>query len=110
MQVRREDMAQTAFAQIMNEEENPTLLDLCSLDQGFYLAAGITPSCRYFADNNLNTEEKRAAIDGYLKDAATQFVVCVYKEPGERYELIATAQSPFDLNDMRPYKLYRRIE
>ena len=110
MDVRREDMAQTAFAEIINAEENPTLLDLCSLDQGFYLAAGITPGCRYFADNNLNTEEKRAAIDGYLKEGAAQFVVAVYREPGERYELIAQAQSPFDLNDMRPYKLYRRVE
>ena len=110
MDVRREDMAQTVFAQIINEEENPTLLDLCSLDQGFYLAAGVTPNVRYFADNNLNTEEKRAAIEGYLANGAAQFVVAVYREIGEGYELIAEHSSPFDLNDMRPYKLYRRID
>ena len=108
--VKRADMAQTVFAGIMNEEEHPTLLDLTSLDQGFYLAAGITPSCRYFANNNLNTSEKREALDGYLAQGRTLFVVSVWEDPGERYALIAEHESPFDLNDMRAYKLYRRVE
>lgn len=109
-QIKREDMPQTAFAAIMNEEASPTLLDLTSLDQGFYLAAGITPNCRYFADNNLNTQEKREAIAGYLADGAAQFVVTRYADAGEKYELIAEAQGVFDLNDAREYKLYKRID
>lgn len=108
--VSRAEMAQTVFAAIMNEEENPTLLDLTSLDQGFYLAAGITPNCRYFANNNLNTLEKREALDGYLREGRTMFVVSWWEDPGERYELVAQYTSPFDLNDMRAYKLYRRRE
>lgn len=108
--VKRADMAQTVFAGIMNEEENPTLLDLTSLDQGFYLAAGITPSCRYFANNNLNTREKREALDEYLAQGRTMFVVSRWEDPGENYALIAEHTSPFDLCDMRAYKLYRRIE
>lgn len=108
--VKRADMAQTVFAGIMNEEENPTLLDLTSLDQGFYLAAGITPSCRYFANNNLNTREKREALDEYLAQGRTMFVVSRWEDPGEHYALIAEHTSPFDLNDMRAYKLYRRVE
>lgn len=108
--VEREAMAQTVFAQIMNQEENPTLLDLTSLDQGFYLAAGITPTCRYFANNNLNTAEKREALNGYLAQAHTMFVVTRWEDPGERYALVAQHESPFDLNDMRAYKLYRRRE
>lgn len=110
MQVSREDMPQTAFAALMNEEENPTLLDLTSLDQGFYLAAGITPSCRYFANNNLNTAEKREALDGYLADGRTMFVVSCWEEPGSRYACIAEQTGVFDLNDTRVYKLYRRVE
>lgn len=108
--IKRADMAQTVFASIMNEEENPTLLDLTSLDQGFYLAAGITPRCRYFANNNLNTPEKREALDGYLQEGRTMFVVSRWEDPGERYALVAEHTSPFDLNDMRAYKLYRRRE
>lgn len=108
--VKRADMAQTVFAGIMNEEEKPTLLDLTSLDQGFYLAAGITPSCRYFANNNLNTREKREALDEYLAQGRTMFVVSRWEDPGEHYALIAEHTSPFDLCDMRAYKLYRRVE
>ena len=108
--VEKEDMAQTVFAGIMNEEENPTLLDLSSLDHGFYLAADILPNCRYFANNNLNTKEKRDALDGYLAEGRTMFVVSRWEDPGENYALIAEHSSPFDLNDMRTFKLYRRIE
>lgn len=110
MQVRKADMPQTAFAEMMNREENPTLLDITSLDQGFYLAAGIVPNCRYFADNNLQTKEKKEAIASYLAEGKTQFVVTRYADPGERYALIAEADGVFDLNDMRHYKLYERIE
>lgn len=108
--VQKADMAQQVFAEIMNREESPTLLDLTSLDQGFYLAAGITPNCRYFANNNLNTQEKRDALDGYLAEKRTMFVVSRWEDPGENYALIAEHTSPFDLNDVRTYKLYRRME
>ena len=110
MRVKKADMAQTVFAEIMNREEAPTLLDITSLDQGFYLAAGIVPNCRYFADNNLQTQEKRDAIASYLAEGRTQFVVTRYADPGEAYELIAEADGVFDLNDMRHYKLYKRKE
>jgi len=109
-QIKQENMAQHVFAEIMNQEENPTLLDLTSLDQGFYLAAGITPNCRYFANNNLNTKEKRDALDGYLAEGRTMFVVSRWENPGENYALIAEHTSPFDLNDERAYQLYRRVE
>jgi len=110
MRVKKADMAQTVFAEMMNREEAPTLLDITSLDQGFYLAAGIVPNCRYFADNNLQTQEKRDAIASYLAEGRTQFVVTRYADPGEAYELIAEADGVFDLNDMRHYKLYKRKE
>ena len=60
-------------------EAEPTLLDITSLDQGFYLAAGIVPNCRYFADNNLQTQEKRDAIASYLaegRDAVRRDALC----------------------------------
>ena len=110
LKVKKADMPQTKFAEIMAQEENPTLLDLTSLDQGFYLAAGIVPNCRYFADNNLQTEEKKQAIASYLDEGRTQFVVTRYKEPGENYQQIAEASGVFDLNDQRTYKLYKRAE
>ena len=109
LDVRREDMAQSVFAQILRGEEDATLLDVTSLDQGFYLAAGAIPTVRYFADNNLNTREKEEAIAGYLAQGKTRFVVTCYRDVGDRYELIAEHTSPFDLNVPRTYKLYRRV-
>lgn len=110
MEVKREQMPQTVFAAIMREEESPTLLDLTSLDQGFYLAAGITPSCRYFADNNLQTEEKKQALAGYIERRETQFIVTRYRDVGDGYELVAEETGVFDLHDTRTYRLYRRLE
>ena len=110
LSVAREDMAQTRFAEILAGDPDATLLDVTSLDQGFYLASGVEPQAYYFADNNLVTEEKTAAIAGYLKDGVARYVVTCYRDVGEGYELIAEATSPFDLNVPRTYKLYRRIE
>ena len=112
MDIRKEDMAQTAFARIMNAEEAPTLFDYSGLDQGFYLASGIVPTCRYFANNNLNTEEKLTAIAGYIERRETQFIVTSHqKVDSAGYALIAEMEDcPFDMNDPRTYRLYKRVE
>ena len=108
--VKREEMPQTILAEIMKREENPTLLDISSLDHGFYLAADILPTCRYFCELNVESQSKKEAIQSYLKDGATQFVISRYIDPGDRYELIAEAAGVFDLNAPQTYYLYKRIE
>ena len=108
-QVRREEMPQAVFAAEMRAlSPDPTLLDLTSLDQGFYLALGRLPTVRYFADNNLDTPEKREAIAGYLSGQVCEFVVTVWKTPGEGYEAVDRREGVFDLNDRRTYTLWRR--
>ena len=109
--VRREEMPQAVFAEkmrLLSGNGEPSVLDLTSLDQGFYLAAGVLPRTRYFADNNLETEEKREAIGGYLSDGVCEYVVTVWREPGENYEPVAEAAGLFDLADRRNYRLWRR--
>ena len=108
--VKKEDMPQTLFAEIMKQEESPTLLDISSLDHGFYLAADILPTCRYFCELNVESPAKREALQSYLADGVTQFVVTRYMQPGERYELIAEASGVFDLYAPQTYYLYKRIE
>ena len=109
--VRREEMPQTRLASRMRAlSDEPTLLDLSSLDQGFYLAADILPVCRYFADNNLDTAEKREAIAGYLAEGRCEFVVTVWRTLPENYEAVGSASGVFDLNDQRTYTLWRRKE
>lgn len=108
--VKKADMPQTAFAEIIREEEKPTLLDISSLDHGFYLSADILPDCRYFCVLNANAKAQQDAIREYLDTGKTQFVVTRYTDPGERYEQIAEASGVFDLNSPQTYKLYKRIE
>ena len=109
MDVSREEMPQTQFAQIMAGAEQPTLLDWTSLDQGFYLAAGITPTCRYFVNNNLNTEEKRLAYEAAVASGEMEFIVVnAWQEaPGPGYVRVAEASGVFDLASARSYALYR---
>ena len=111
MDVRREEMPQTQLAQVIREEQSPTLLDWTSLDQGFYLASGVTPTSRYFVNNNLNTEEKRLAYQGTVEAGAVQFIVLnAWQEPpGPLYERVAQAEGVFDLSSARSYALYKRI-
>lgn len=110
MAVEEKDMPQTVFAEIMREEQNPTLLDISSLDHGFYLAADILPDCRYFCVLNANAQAQTEAIADYLASGRTQFVISRYADPGERYELVAQASGVFDLNSPQTYFLYRRTD
>ena len=105
-------MAQTAFAALMREEDDPTLLDLSGLDEGFYLASGILPRCRYFANNNLNTEEKLTALAAYVANREPQFIVTSFRPlEADGYALVAEMdECIFDMNEPRPYRLYRRVE
>jgi len=109
-QVKKEDMPQTVFAEIIRQEENPTLLDISSLDHGFYLSSDILPDCRYFCVLNANAKAQTEAIREYLDKGKTQFVVSRYTDPGARYELIAQASGVFDLNSPQTYFLYKRID
>ena len=109
LSVKREEMPQRQFAKEMQLSDGDTILDVTSLDQGFYLGAEVLPTCRYFADNNLPSLEKENEIKRYLLEAIPKYVISIYREPGDRYELIDEADGLFDLADTRHYRLYRRI-
>lgn len=109
MEVKKADMVQTEIAQIVNETPDATLLDWSSLDQGFYLAAGITPTCRYFANNNLDSKEKLDAYRDYVSSGTLTYIITNgwQEAPGPNYELVTEVHGVFDLNSPRTYRLYR---
>lgn len=110
LSVKREQMPQKQFAKEMQLSAGESILDVTSLDQGFYLGAGVLPACRYFSDNNLPSKEKEQEIKRYLSEAVPKYVVSIYRDPGDRYELIDEAEGLFDLADLRHYRLYQRIQ
>lgn len=50
----KEDYAQFIFSEIINKQKNPTLLNYHFLDGGFYTAANVIPTTRYFQKQNVD--------------------------------------------------------
>lgn len=78
-------------------EKDATLLNYGFMDAGFYTAAGLVPSVKYFHQTNVPLEEMLDEQNRYLREGLCEYVVTRGKQPdwiGERYELIATEPSP----------------
>lgn len=109
LRYRREDLPQFQFAAVMQESEAPTLLNYGFLDGGFYTAANILPTTKYFCRLNLDLAEMKAEQERYLRDAVTQYVVTrnltLYSP---RYTEVARAKMPYDVVEYT-YTLYRRV-
>lgn len=96
--VPREDLAQYKFAEIINETEDPKVLTYDIIDGGFYLAAGISPSNRYFTTMNFienNTEaceeQNRLISEGYF-----DYIVTYSDEyDWDNYEIVARDEDPY---------------
>ncbi len=70
--------AQLVFEDIMNEQENPTLLNYGRIDMGFYTAADILPINKYFEKPNITYEKYPDIMDEQnelVAAAAVDFIV-----------------------------------
>jgi hypothetical protein len=117
---KREDLAQFAFADIIRQTPGATLLNYDSLDMGFYTAADIVPSVKFFMRQNIPYENFPANQDAqnqYLRDAVTDYVVVLTNQAtaenngplNENYERIAKRQYSAYIDDY-DYMLYKRRE
>ena len=100
---------QYQFAAIMAETPNATLLNYGFMDAGFYTAAGITPTIKYFHQTNVPLQEMLDEQFRYIDDGICDYVVTRGKQPGsigEKYELVAEANAPKDFWYEKVY-LYR---
>ena len=87
-------MAQFKFAQIINQSEDPKIFTYDIIDWGFYLAADVSPSNRYFTtmnfiDNNPEAveEQQRLIREGYF-----DYIITIDTYDWDNYELIATSE------------------
>lgn len=53
----KEEVVQYRFANIINKYPNSTILQYRSIDEGFYTAANITPTTKYFQQTNIAYDE-----------------------------------------------------
>ena len=108
MAYEREDMPQYRFARIIQQEEDPSLLNLGFLDGGFYLASGVEPDSRFFCTFNLSLEEQDAEHVALTKTGGVQFVVVRGKKsPGKNYVRVDQCSFPFEGRTWT-YTLYER--
>lgn len=78
--VKKEDLAQYQFAEIINQKPQATLLNYYYLDAGFYTVTGITPNVKYFFHPNIDDKKYVIIVKEqikYIKDKVIDFVVTV---------------------------------
>lgn len=93
----KEDTMQYRFAAIIDQVPDATLLNYYFLDSGFYTAANITPSVKYFHYTNVPLDEMHSEQDRYIAEGVTDFVVTRGRQPEtitDNYTLVATETAP----------------
>jgi len=93
----RSDTMQYRFAALINQTPNATLLNYGFMDAGFYTAANITPSVKYFHQTNVHLQEMLDEQIRYIAEGVTDYVVTRGRQPAsiaDHYDLIATDTTP----------------
>lgn len=112
--VPREELAQYKVATYMYERsEQPTLLNYGGLDNGFYLASGLVPHLRYFAQLNISLEDMHTEMARYLDEGLTEFVIYCLRDDGEELShenyQEALRISEWSREERVTYILYQRV-
>lgn len=109
----KEEMPQYRFAEIINQEDDPSLLNYGFLDGGFYYAADIVPDCYFFCQLNVVAPGMFDIPRNQINEGAVDFVVTrdkhleeYYKMDPSHYDCVDTAALYFE-GKMRTYYLYR---
>lgn len=115
--IKKEDLFQYEFANIINQEQNPTVVNMGFLDSGIYTLGGIYPSTYFFQKPNIKYEYFPDVLDSfqeYIKNGKTMFIVYYTKLNEEKlqekekylfinYDLVMKRQQDFENVHMYSY-------
>lgn len=73
--INKEDLVQYKFSSIINQTENPTLLNYGALDIGLYTTTGITPTMKFYCIFNSRYPRQLEEQNEYIKNKAVEFIV-----------------------------------
>lgn len=93
----KEETMQYQVAEIIHETPDATLLNYGFMDAGFFTAAGIAPSEKFFHSSNVDMPEKREEQMRCIENGLVDYVVTHKPGPEElakHYELAAVVKSP----------------
>ncbi len=86
MRCEKEDHPAYQFAETIASVEDPKILNYGFLDGGFYYAAGIQPSCKFFCTLNINAPDMWDTQRECINSGAVDFVI-TRKYPLSRYSV-----------------------
>jgi len=115
--VKKEDLAQYKFAEIINQTENAKIFTCDIIDGGFYLASGVSPSNRYFTYMNFieNNEEAIEEQDRLIAEGYFDYLIA-YNDNYifDNYEVIYTCENGYSDYTKElflvGYALYQRVD
>ncbi len=94
MKEKREDLFLYKFKEIVEETENPTLLNIGCLDAGLYTVCDIVPTCRWFQTQTIHIDDVLKDQEQYIREGRTDYIIARDEYPDviwEKYELAAEA-------------------
>ena len=110
MKVKKEDHFLYKFQKIVEQEENPTLLNIGCLDAGLYTVCDIVPTCQWFQTQTVIMDTVLSEQERYIREGQITFVLARDSYPDviwEQYELVAS--EPWDHNGQEfTYYLFRK--
>lgn len=111
MKVRKEEMPQYRFAEIIRQSEDRSMLNYGFLDGGFYFAAGVLPSDPFFCTLNIDLKEMEGSMQDSIRQGKTAFVITRSGKlkSGGAYQLVDEASMFFEGRNWI-YYLYRRTD
>lgn len=112
MSQKKEDIFLYQFKEIVNREENPTLLNIGCLDAGLYTVCDIVPTCQWFQTQTVIMDTVLSEQERYIREGQIMFVIARDDYPEaiwEKYEMVASA--PWYHEDKEfTYYLFKRKE
>lgn len=109
MKEKRGDMFLYKFKEIVEETENPTLLNISCLDAGLYTVCDIVPTCRWFQTQTIHIDDVLRDQELYIREGRTDYIIARDEYPNviwDKYELVA--QEPWYQGDIEfTYYLFR---
>lgn len=100
------------FADIISQEQNPTLANIGCLDVGLCTVTGIIPICRFFQTNAISLQEMNEEQADCIANGRTQFIVMRDSYPDNieiHYTLVA--QAPYQWGNYHfTYYLFKRTK
>ena len=88
--IKKEELVQYQFAELIKEKPNATILNYGFLDGGFYTVTNTIPNIKYFHKPNIKYENYPQIMDDqnkYIKEKTTDFVIIRIEKEEDSYNI-----------------------